>query len=149
MRTVFGVLGILIFAAIVPACRSVSHSGQETPTDLINQTAPPLDPGSVTIDAQNNDAAYYNLSAREFTSGVQTSQVDLLWPVMAAQGGVPTNAEKTWIFQPDSATITHSVVIFDASSGTTLDEKPFVKGAVPLTVMVTITSAVMNVQTSP
>lgn len=146
MRTLFAALGIVAMAFALPACRKAGHQGSAI--DQINQALPPLDPGSVAIDAQNNDAAYYNLSVREFSNGVQISQVDLIWPVMAAQNGVPSSAEKTWIFQEDSASVTHQVVIFD-QTGLLLDQKPFVKGAVPLTVIVTITSAVMTVQTSP
>ncbi len=148
MRTLFSTLGIVALALALPACRSVGGSGQGSQSSLINQMTPPFDPGSVTIDAQNNDAAYYNLSVREFTNGVETSQIDLIWPVMAAQNGVPSSAEKTWVFQADSASVTHSVVIFD-QTGLLLDSKPFVKGAVPLTVIVTITSGIMTVQTSP
>lgn len=143
MRTSVSIIGLLALALILPACGK-KKQGPAT----IDLPFPVYTSDAITVDAQNNDAVDYNLSIREFTGGVESAQIDLLWPVFAAAGGFPGHREANWSLTSDSAVYTHSVVIFD-QVGLLVDQKPFVKGSAPLLLMVTITSGVMTVQTSP
>lgn len=128
---------IIILALLLPACGPKPPSGGVL-------GGPGLNPDKITVSVQNNDATAYNLAIREFTNGVLSAEVRIAWPIVGASGGIPSHAEGTWIFHPDSPTYTHSVILYDLA-GTVLDEQPFVKGAGQLLVVATISAGKMTV----
>lgn len=140
MRTFLSLVGLIALALLLPAC------GPKGPQESVppGLGGPGTNPDLITVDAQNNDATSYDVAIREYTNGALSAEVHIAWPISGASGGLPSHAEGTWDFHPDSSTYTHSVVLYDLG-GSALDERSFTKGSSQLLLVVTISASRMSV----